>query len=118
MDLVVLDGDSHVHKVSTVGELAEFPCETNGAVHILLKAVPLSGIGFWVRIAEPDTNNIINESFVEKEFVAPVVLEVLFMCSIVEGGIQWGWWGPHGCAVVLVENHISKGEEVVAHNEG
>ena len=70
-----------------------------------------------IRVWDPDSNNIINELFVEQEAGTVSWYKQFFMYTIVYGCIWWCWGCTHCGTIQLVKGHVSKGEDVLCHDK-
>ena len=66
---------------------------------------------------EPNTEDIVDVSFVESDSVDKIREEVAFVDGEIECGIGGCWWGAHGGAGELLPVGISEREDVITHDE-
>lgn len=99
-----------------IGAFANLPLETIGFVEVPLEGFPVLLVNGRVRVADPESEHVVDESFHEDDFVVSVGYGV-FVDGVVENGISASWRGAHGGARFLFEHHVPKGEDVVFHDQ-
>lgn len=85
-------------------------------IHLVLKVLPELTIDWWIRMANPNTNNIINEASVKEEIWFEFIEEGVLMNCKVKVGVRWCRWCAHRGTTCLLPHSVSKPKDVVSHD--
>ena len=116
LNFVVDNGNGKVHEVDFLGRRFTFPCKALASIHILTEVRPELSISNWIRIWNPDANDIINKPFIKIEVLTPTLYQVVLIKGIIKYGPGWRWRRAHGCARYLLPIGVTKFQEVEAEN--
>ena len=86
-------------------------------IGVVLEGRPLFCVIGWITDGDPDAENVVDEAFVERE-LGVLADESVFMYSIEQVRIWWGWGSTHGGSRGLEPEGIPELEHVVSHDEG
>jgi hypothetical protein len=64
MEPVVGDANGEIHEVGFLRAIREFPFEAMVSLPGSLKFVPIVQVDYWIRIVQPNPNDVINEALV------------------------------------------------------
>ena len=111
---IVLHSKCHVKEINRAGAVCKIPVERGGVIHESLKFVPALGV---IGLTEPEADDIIDVSLVEKDLVGEEVTKSVFMGRKIESGPCRTRRGTHGSAVSLPPISIAKCKIIALHNE-
>ena len=86
----------------------EGPLQPVPSLHVRLKGLPHLLVGDWARVAQPDSEHVVNEATVEGEVLAPGRDEVPLMESIEYSGPGRGGRDSHPRARHLLPGRVAK----------